>query len=169
MSSATITSSTFTLVKQGTTTPVAAAVTYTTYYKVATLDPTSDLEAGATYTATVKGGTGGVADGTALATTRMYDTWDELVAGYTKSLHTTPVAATLLPVLLYVVPVLRGDLAAVLAGVAGRALTSARTGSPVWPDALLHPLSVALLGWLSVRSRLAARRGTLTWKGRSLP
>ena len=112
------------------------------------------------------GGTGGVADGTALATTRMYDTWDELVAGYTKSLHTTPVAATLLPVLLYVLPALRGDLPAVVLGVAGRALTSARTGSRAWPDALAHPVSVGLLAWLSVRSRRQARRGALTWKGR---
>ncbi|MCU1693774.1 MAG: family 2 glycosyl transferase [Frankiales bacterium] len=114
------------------------------------------------------GGTGGVADGTSLATTRMYDTWDELVAGYTKSLHTAPLAATVLPVLLYVVPVLRGDWPAVAWGVAGRAVTSARTGSRVWPDALAHPVSVSLLGWLSVRSRVAARRGTLTWKGRAL-
>ncbi|MCW2605618.1 MAG: hypothetical protein JWO60_311 [Frankiales bacterium] len=112
------------------------------------------------------GGTGGVVDGTALASTRMYDTWDELVEGYTKSLHTAPLAATLLPVLLYVVPVLRGDWPAVAAGMAGRAVTSRRTGSRVWPDALAHPVSVALLGWLSVRSRLRARRGALVWKGR---
>ncbi len=114
------------------------------------------------------GGRGGVADGTALATTRMYDTWDELVEGYTKSLHTAPLAATVLPVLLYVVPVLRGDWGSVALGVAGRAVTSGRTGSRVWPDALAHPVSVGLLAWLSVRSRRAARDGTLSWKGRQL-
>ncbi len=47
-------------------------------------------------------------------------------------------------------------------------MTSARTGSPVVPDALAHPVSVALLGWLTARSHLARRRGTLTWKGRAL-
>ncbi|MCW2665582.1 MAG: glycosyl transferase, partial [Frankiales bacterium] len=62
------------------------------------------------------GGTGGVADGTALATTRMYDSWPQLVDGYTKSLHTAPIAAAALPVLLYVVPALaalRGSRAGV--------------------------------------------------------
>ncbi len=112
------------------------------------------------------GGTGGVVDGTGLATTRMYEGWDELVEGYTKSLHTAPAAATVLPVLLYVVPLLRRDWPTVALGVLGRAVTSHRTGSPVWPDALTHPVSVALLAWLSVRSRRRARRGTLTWKGR---
>ena len=60
MNAGTLTMSTFTLVKQGTTTPVAATVSYTG--QVATLDPSVSLEAGATYTASVKGGPSGVAD-----------------------------------------------------------------------------------------------------------
>src|SRR5262249_18531289 len=67
MNPATLTSSTFTLVKQGTTTPLAATVSYAS--QVATLDPTADLLASTTYTATVKGGASGAKDvaGNALA------------------------------------------------------------------------------------------------------
>ena len=67
MNASTITSSTFTLVKQGTTTPLAASVSYAS--QVATLDPTADLLPATTYTATVKGGPSGVKDlaGNALA------------------------------------------------------------------------------------------------------
>ena len=67
MNPATLTTSTFTLVKQGTSTPVAASVSYAG--QVATLDPTANLEAAATYTATVKGGAAGAKDvaGNALA------------------------------------------------------------------------------------------------------
>ena len=58
MTSSTVTSSTFTLTS-GTTT-VGAAVTYSG--GVATLNPTADLAAGTTYTATIKGGASGVKD-----------------------------------------------------------------------------------------------------------
>ena len=53
---------TFTLVKQGDTNPVAATVTYDATSKKATLAPTSSLQSGAKYTATVKGGSGGAKD-----------------------------------------------------------------------------------------------------------
>ena len=62
MDPATITSSTFTLTKQGASQPLTAQVSYDTATKKATLDPTADLEASATYTATIKGGTSGVKD-----------------------------------------------------------------------------------------------------------
>ena len=120
------------------------------------------------------GGTGGVVDGTTLATTHMYDSWDDLVEGYTKSAWTVPVPAAALLALLYVVPAvaaLRGSRAgkiAYAAGVSGRIIAADRTGGRVWPDPLAHPVSVALLCWLTGRSHLARRRGTLTWKGRSL-
>jgi hypothetical protein len=120
------------------------------------------------------GGTGGVVDGTALATCRMYDGWAGLAEGYAKSLHTVPPAAPLLLLGLYVVPplaALRGSrwgLAGYLAGCAGRAVTARRTGSAVLPDALLHPVGVAALVALTGRSHLLRRRGGLTWKGRAL-
>ena len=119
------------------------------------------------------GGRGGVADGTDLATTRMYGGWAELVDGYTKSAWTIPAPALGLLAVLYVVPpvaALRGSRPAAAAyalGVAGRVVTARRTGGrPL--DAVAHPVSVAVLCWLSARSRLARRRGVLTWKERLL-
>ena len=120
------------------------------------------------------GGTGGVCDGTALARTRMYDSWPELVDGYSKSLWTLPLPAVALLLALYVAPpvaALRGSRAGALgyaAGVAGRVVAARRTGSPALPDALAHPLSVLVLAVLTARSRSARRRGGLTWKGRAL-
>ena len=120
------------------------------------------------------GGTGGVVDGTALAACRMYDSGRELADGYAKSLHTLSPAVPALLSVLYLLPAVaalrgsRAGLAAYAAGVAGRAVTSRRTGSPVLPDALLHPVSVAALVGLWGRSRLLARRGGLSWKGRAL-
>ena len=70
MDPTTISVSTFTLIKQGTPAiPVAAVVNYDAASQTATLNPNSDLDAGGTYTATVKGGAGGVKDvaGNALA------------------------------------------------------------------------------------------------------
>jgi len=65
----TVNTDTFKLVKQGTTTPVEATVSYVDwcvrefggyYYCAAVLDPQADLGAQTTYTATVKGGENGV-------------------------------------------------------------------------------------------------------------
>jgi hypothetical protein len=60
------------------------------------------------------GGTGGVVDGTHLATTRMYDSWPELVAGYTKSSWTLPLPSLVVLATLYLLPplaALRGSRA----------------------------------------------------------
>ena len=72
MTASTITANTFTL-KTGTTT-VPAAVSYNSTDKVATLNPSADLAAGSTYTATITGGVAGVKDaaGNPLASDR---TW----------------------------------------------------------------------------------------------
>ncbi len=118
------------------------------------------------------GGRGGVCDGTHLATTRMYDSWDELVDGYGKSLWTLPAPTLALLLLLYVVPpvaALRGSRAGALgylAGVAGRVVAARRTGSRALPEALAHPVSVTVFAGLAVRSRVQRRRGALTWRGR---
>jgi hypothetical protein len=120
------------------------------------------------------GGTGGVVDGTALATTRMYDGWDELSAGYGKSLWTVPPGALVALVALYVVPALaalrgsRAGAAGYAAGVAGRVVAARRTGGRAVPDAAAHPVSVAVLAWLAGRSRVARAQGRLQWKGRAL-
>jgi hypothetical protein len=70
----TIATTTFTLVRKGGATPVAAAVGFDPATRQATLDPDGKLRAGKTYVATVKGGTGGVKDlaGNALATDKVW-------------------------------------------------------------------------------------------------
>jgi len=68
----TLTKSTFTLTKKGSTTPLGATVSYKD--KTATLQPSSALNRNATYTATVKGGANGVKDkaGNALASDKVW-------------------------------------------------------------------------------------------------
>jgi hypothetical protein len=126
------------------------------------------------------GGRGTVVDGTAVATCRMYDGARALADGYAKSLWSafgSPAGATAVMgslVVLYVLPpaaALRGSRAGIVgyaAGVAGRVVSARRTGGRVWPDAFLHPVSVLVLAGLTARSVQGKRRGTLTWKGRSL-
>ncbi|WFE29475.1 glycosyltransferase [Solwaraspora sp. WMMD791] len=134
-----------------------------------------------------------LADGSALATCRMYGSWRELSAGYTKSLWASlpspvgaaAVVATLL--ILYAVPPVlavaglaglvggAGPAAAGLAtagvagyalGVVGRVVAARATGGRPVPDGLAHPVSVALLGWLVIRSYYLRKRRRLTWRGR---
>ncbi len=62
----------------------------------------------------------------------------------------------------------RAGLLGWLAGVAGRAVSAAATGGRVWPDALAHPASLLALDVLLVQSVAGHRRGTLTWRGRSV-
>ncbi|MFY1651193.1 glycosyltransferase [Solwaraspora sp. WMMB762] len=139
------------------------------------------------------GGRIALADGSALATCRMYGSWRELSAGYTKSLWASlpspagaaAVVAGLLT--LYAAPPVlgvvglaglaagAGPAAAVLVtagavgyglGVAGRTLTARATGGRAMPDGLAHPVSVALLGWLVIRSYYLRKRRRLAWRGR---
>ncbi len=130
-------------------------------------------------------------DGSRAASCRMYASAGDLRAGYRKSLWAAfgprdasvavragaSAAVWAILLLAYVVPP-----AAALAGpdrrcrtigalgycaaVANRALVARRTGSPVWPDSLAHPLSIAAFVGLSVDSLLAHGRGTTQWKGR---
>jgi Bacterial Ig-like domain len=74
MDATTLTAATFTLTKQGTTSPVPATVTYDEATRKATLDPNADLDAGATYGATVNGGSNGAKDlaGNPLATDKVW-------------------------------------------------------------------------------------------------
>lgn len=123
---------------------------------------------------------GTVVDGTDIATCRMYESWDDLRDGYTKSLWSafgSPAASagavgTL--GLIYVVPALgalfgsRVGLIGAAAGVAGRAMVAQRTGGRVLPDSLAHPVSIGLFGYLTAESWRRKRTGSLTWKGRSV-
>lgn len=127
------------------------------------------------------GGTGVAVDGSALATCRMYSSWDELYEGYTKSLWTAfggPAGSIAVGAALgiaYVAPPLAALLTGSRAGwvgygaaVAGRTLVARTTGQPVVPDVLAHPVSVAVLVGLLAESWRRRRRGALTWKGRQI-
>ncbi|MGC4805766.1 glycosyltransferase [Micromonospora sp. DT233] len=132
------------------------------------------------------GGRIALADGSRLATCRMYDDWPQLRDGYTKSLwasfgHPGAAAAVLaLLLLLYTAPPLivavalaAGEPAVAalallgwLLGAAGRAISARATGGRWWPDALGHPVSVVVLGWLTARSYHLRKRRRLSWRGR---
>ncbi|MEU7975323.1 glycosyltransferase family 2 protein [Micromonospora sp. NPDC049089] len=132
------------------------------------------------------GGRIALADGSRLATCRMYDDWPQLRDGYSKSLwasfgHPGAAAAVVAALLLlYTAPPLIAltgaaagapmvatvGLAAYVLGVAGRVLTARATGGRWWPDALAHPVSVVVLGWLTLRSYHLRKRRRLTWRGR---
>ncbi|MEU7948097.1 glycosyltransferase [Micromonospora taraxaci] len=132
------------------------------------------------------GGRIALADGSRLATCRMYDDWPQLRDGYSKSLWASfghpgaaaaVVAALLLlytaPPLIALVGLAAGTpgvaavgLAGYLLGVIGRVLTARATGGRWWPDALAHPVSVVVLGWLTLRSYHLRKRRRLTWRGR---
>ncbi|MEO3769368.1 glycosyltransferase family 2 protein [Micromonospora sp. B9E7] len=132
------------------------------------------------------GGRIALADGSRLASCRMYDDWPQLRDGYSKSLwasfgHPGAAAAVVASLLLlYTAPPLIAlagvaagapgvaavGLAGYLLGVAGRVLTARATGGRWWPDALAHPVSVVVLGWLTLRSYHLRKRRRLTWRGR---
>ncbi|NLU77470.1 glycosyltransferase [Micromonospora sp. HNM0581] len=132
------------------------------------------------------GGRIALVDGSRLARCRMYEDWPQLRDGYTKSLwasfgHPIAAAVTLALLLaLYTAPPLVAGAAllagaptvagvavgAYLVGVAGRVVAARGTGGRAWPDALGHPVSVAILGWLTLRSYHLRKRRRLSWRGR---
>ena len=129
-----------------------------------------------------------LADGSPYATCRMYSSWRELTGGYAKSLWasfgsaTAAAAVVVALLLLYAVPPVAAvalaaaghtspaaiAAAAYLLGVLGRVVAAAATGGRGWPDALAHPVSIVLFGWLVLRSFRLRRRGGLSWRGRPL-
>ncbi len=124
---------------------------------------------------------GALADGTDVAACRMYEDWNSLRDGYSKSLWSatgSPVGASALVALMalaYVVPpvaaLLGSRVGAIgyVGAVGGRAWVAHRVRGRMWPDSFLHPLSVIGFGYLTARSWVGHRRGSLTWKSRPLP
>ncbi len=94
MNASTINDSTFTLTTAGTTTPVAAQISYSSATNQATLDPNTDLAPGTTYTATVKGGNKGVKD-LAGNWLRSNSTWSFTTAAAPPPQDTTPPDTTI--------------------------------------------------------------------------
>ena len=129
---------------------------------------------------------GAPADGSAVASCRMYTSWPEIYDGYTKSVWSavqpTPVAYALVTVmtLAYVAPPVFAVLgpgraarawgmAGYASGVLGRYVVARRTGERIWPDVLAQPASVATFAGLILASLKRHRDGNLTWRGRPLP
>jgi cellulose synthase/poly-beta-1,6-N-acetylglucosamine synthase-like glycosyltransferase len=134
-----------------------------------------DIELGRAF---VRGGfCGAVVDGSALAATRMYSTFNEIKAGYGKSLHTAfgsiigSVFAALFIVATGILPflaALSGDglaISALVLIILSRALSASSSAGRV-RDSLLHPLSAALFLYLLYFSW--RNRGKTQWKGRTL-
>lgn len=124
-------------------------------------------------------------NGSALAQCRMYDTTSDLVEGYTKSLWSAfgsvagSLAISAFLATAYIVPAAgmltsrKRSTRAVGAlgygaGVLSRGLVAHRTASPVVPDSLAHPVSIATFIGLTALSWSRHLRGTNTWKGRTL-
>ena len=124
------------------------------------------------------GGRIALADGSRIAECRMYTSWSELRDGYTKSLWASfgsragAAAVVVLLLLWYAVPLAAIPLDPVpaatgfLLGASSRVIAARATGSRIWPDALLQPLSVLTVAYLIIRSYVCLGTRQLYWKGR---
>ncbi|MBU6313917.1 MAG: glycosyltransferase [Actinomycetales bacterium] len=124
-----------------------------------------------------QGSHGCVANGAAIASTRMYSSWNQIQSGYGKSLHAAfgSVFGSALAIafifLTGMAPLIAGMNGSYLAWYAYAAVTLTRAMSSIKTgkngvDAFVHPLSSALLIYLIIYSWLM--RGQLQWKGRTL-
>jgi glycosyltransferase involved in cell wall biosynthesis len=123
------------------------------------------------------GALGGVADGSALAQTRMYKNFSEIKAGYGKSLWKAfgsqrgSAAAIAFLFITGIAPVIAWfgghplGFFAYQFVVITRALSAARSRGRIL-DSILHPISCAILIYLIIYSWRA--RGVVAWKGRTL-
>ena len=124
-----------------------------------------------------QGSHGCVANGAEIASTRMYSSWGEIQAGYGKSLHAafgsvfgSGIAIAFL-FLTGIAPLVAGIMGSYAGWYAYAAVTLTRVMSSIKSgknplDALLHPISSALLIYLIIYSWLM--RGQVQWKGRTL-
>ena len=115
---------------------------------------------------------GGVADGSSVASCRMYKNSAELIDGYTKSLWkafggtTGTLVALFLLVITGISPYL-GFGAPVVFIFLSRVLSALKTKSnPAL--AFLHPIAIIVLLYLIVLSSIRKSRGTLQWRGRAI-
>ncbi|MGB4324030.1 MAG: glycosyltransferase family 2 protein [Candidatus Nanopelagicales bacterium] len=135
------------------------------------------LKASGSHCATVNG-----AD---IAQCRMYESTEQVIDGYTKSLWSafgSPAGSVAVNSLLgftYLVPPIalitgRNRSTRILggiglaSGIASRALVAKKTNARAWPDSLAQPASIAAFIGLNALSWYRHVRGTNTWKGRSL-
>ena len=124
-------------------------------------------------------------NGAQIAQCRMYESTEDIIDGYTKSLWSafgSPAGSIAISALLaatYIAPAVgmvvsqKKSTRAIgalgySAGVLSRALVAQRTGNPVFPDSLAHPASITTFIGLTALSWSRHLRGTNRWKGRSL-
>jgi len=127
----------------------------------------------------------GMANGTDMASCQMYETDDELIEGYSKSLWRAfgspfgGVVASAALLAMYVLPVgaavfgktqnaRRAGVVGYLAGVAQRVIAAKKTGGEILPAAALQPAAISALVALIANSIVNKSRGRLSWRGRSL-
>jgi hypothetical protein len=118
------------------------------------------------------GASGGMVDGTSVATCRMYTGWTDVRDGYAKSLWATAGGSpggSAAQILLLLALYCRPDPLTYVAGVLSRVVAAHRTGGRAFPDALLHPVSVATWAGLTALSWRRHLTGNATWKDRPLP
>lgn len=123
------------------------------------------------------GSSGTVIDGSDIAETRMYSSWNEIEAGYGKSLNKafgSPIGAIFVIVFLFatsIAPLILGLLGdaygwlGFVAIVGTRVLSAIKSRGSIL-DSVLHPISIVALIYLIIYSYLV--RGTVTWKGRTV-
>lgn len=119
-------------------------------------------------------------NGSEVSECTMYETNEQVVEGYTKSLWDAfggvagTTAVTTVLTLSYVVAPLgvlhrttrTWGLVAYGAGILGRVVVGRTMKDRIWPDALAQPLSITAFAALEIASWTRRVRGTAQWKGR---
>jgi len=127
------------------------------------------------------GFTGCVIDGSDIATCKMYETNQDLIAGYAKSLWNAfggPIGSLFVNtffLFVYIFP-LSGlftghvplALLALMSGIVGRLISAKTSSGRLLPDSLLHPISILAFSLLNLVSWWRHLMGTNTWKSRDL-
>jgi glycosyltransferase involved in cell wall biosynthesis len=127
------------------------------------------------------GFTGCVVDGSDIATCQMYESNQDLISGYSKSLWNAfggPIGSLFVNaffLFVYVFPLVGFFIDEVFLaalglalGTAGRLVSAKTSNARMLPDALLHPVSIVAFGLLNLVSWWRHLAGTNTWKSRDL-
>jgi len=127
------------------------------------------------------GFTGCVIDGSDIATCKMYETNQDLISGYAKSLWNAfggPIGSLFVNaffLFVYVFPLagfITGQISLALlglmSGIAGRLVSAKTSSGKLLPDSLLHPMSILAFSLLNLVSWWRHLAGTNTWKSRDL-
>ena len=127
------------------------------------------------------GFSGCVIDGSDIATCKMYETNQDLISGYAKSLWNAfggPIGSLFVNtffLFVYVFPLaglFTGQapiaLLGLISGILGRLVSAKTSSGRLFPDSLLHPISILAFSLLNLVSWWRHLMGTNTWKSRDL-